>query len=149
MYDKRLQRIMKYGLPLRLVEDFDRWLAIKDPIQCQKISPVNFASETKYELKESFKVFHYASLELILETYFEVICPSCLKRIVLSRHIKELNQEFACLSCEKKFPSDYVMGASKVWFSLTPGEAEELHINTVTTIQFEDGTEWRHSSDHF
>lgn len=143
MYDKRLRKIIKYGIPLKLIEDFDQWLALKDPIQSQKMSPVDFANDTTYELKDSFKVFHYASLELILETYFEVICPSCLKRIVLSRNIQELNQVFTCLSCTKEFPSDHVMGSSKVWFSLTPCEAEQLILSRITSIQFKDGTEWR------
>ncbi|MGD8191381.1 hypothetical protein ACQCN2_15480 [Brevibacillus ginsengisoli] len=142
MYEQRLHKLKKYGLPQKLVEDFDRWLAMKDPIQSQKISPVDFSSEMEYELKDSFKVFHYASLEFILDRYFEVICPSCLKRIVLSRHLTELNQVFSCLSCSKEFTTDHVRSSSKVWFSHTPSEAEELLIDTIIAIQFEDGTEW-------
>lgn len=143
MYDKRLLRIRKYGLPPSLVEDFDRWLAVKNPIQTQKISPVDFASETSYEVKESFKAFHYASLESIFETLFEVICPSCLKRIAMTRNIQELSPVYECQICSKKFTSDQVLNSSKVWFSLTPCEEDSFAIREIHTIEFTDGTEWK------
>lgn len=138
MYDTRLLSLEKHGMKKELIRKFDYWIATRNPIEIKKLTPIEFSRETGLDVRDCFKLFHYATVEDILDAKFEVICPSCLRRIGLYKGFGEIKEVESCKSCNKSFHQDRFKDSSKVWFSLKQIEIQRIDLTKIDQLLFQD-----------